>query len=78
MDVELGRRSIVEWAENAPEEGSEGNGDSNLPPDVIDRRLRDLAQLHRLGMSLRGGRWIGRVSEDRRAASESGSPHPPK
>ena len=35
----------------------------DMSPQAIDRRLRDLAQLWRLGMSLQTGRWIGSVHD---------------
>ena len=46
--------------------GPEGAGAGprvDMSPGAIDRRLRDLAQLHRLGTSLRTGRWLGAVHD---------------
>ena len=41
----------------------------DMSAEAIDRRLRELAQLHRLGMSLKKGRWIGPAEDsDRREA----------
>lgn len=39
-----------------------------MSPEAVDVRLRELAQLYRLGVSLRGGRWLGPLdeSEERR------------
>ena len=38
----------------------------DIPPDVVARRLRELSALHRLGMSLKRARWIGKVQDIRR------------
>ena len=35
----------------------------DMSPEAIDRRIRELAQLWRLGMSLRTGRWVDGVRE---------------
>lgn len=34
----------------------------DMSPEAIDQRLRDLAQIYKLGMSLRGARWLGPVN----------------
>lgn len=34
----------------------------DMSPEAIDRRLRDLAQIYKLGMSLRGAKWLGQVN----------------
>lgn len=31
----------------------------DMSPEAIDRRLRELSQIYRLGMSLQGAKWIG-------------------
>jgi hypothetical protein len=55
-------------------EGSRSQGGLQ-PPEVdmseeaIDRRLRELGQLYRLGMELRGARWLGTVEELARDAA---------
>lgn len=36
----------------------------DMSPEAIDRRIRELAELWRLGMSLRTGRWVDGVRED--------------
>lgn len=33
----------------------------DMSPEAIDRRLRDLAQIYKLGMSLRDAKWLGPV-----------------
>ena len=33
-----------------------------MSPEAIDRRLRDVAQLYRLGMALRDVQWLGPVT----------------
>jgi hypothetical protein len=38
-----------------------------MSPEAIDRRLRELGQLYRLGMSLQKARRIGKVGEPRTA-----------
>jgi len=38
----------------------------DISPDVVARRLRELSALHRLGMSLKRARWIGKVQDIRR------------
>jgi hypothetical protein len=38
-----------------------------LAPEVIDQRLRDVAQLYRLGMALRDVRWLGKRQDRERA-----------
>jgi hypothetical protein len=35
----------------------------DMSPEAIDRRLRTLSDLHRLGMSLRTVRWLGKVHD---------------
>jgi hypothetical protein len=35
----------------------------DLSPEAIDRRLRDLGQLYRLGKAITGARWLGTVRE---------------
>jgi hypothetical protein len=39
------------------------NKEVDMSPDAIDRRLRDLAGLYRLGMSLKEAVYIGPVEE---------------
>jgi hypothetical protein len=43
--------------------------DVDMSPEAIDRRLRELGQLHKLWMSLREARSIGRA-EDLKAQSK--------
>lgn len=33
----------------------------DMSPEAIDQRLRDLAQIYKLGMSLRDAKWLGPV-----------------
>ncbi len=43
----------------------------DMSPAAIDKRLRDLAQIYKLGMSLRNATWVGPVnpsSEDSQSA----------
>ncbi|HYU31249.1 MAG TPA: hypothetical protein VEW48_03740 [Thermoanaerobaculia bacterium] len=40
----------------------------DMSPEAIDRRLRELGQLYRLGMSLQKARRIGKVGEPPRTA----------
>ena len=35
---------------------------TDMSPEAIDQRLRDLAQIYKLGMSLRGAQWLGPVN----------------
>lgn len=42
---------------------SKTDGAEDMSPEAIDIRLCELAQLYRLGMSLRGGRWFGSIDE---------------
>ena len=35
----------------------------NIPPEIVDLRLREMSALHKLGMSMKGAKWIGKVSE---------------
>jgi hypothetical protein len=39
----------------------------DMSPEAIGRRLRELSQLYRLGMSLQKARRIGKVGEPRTA-----------
>ena len=34
----------------------------DMSPEAIDQRLRDVAQIYKLGMSLRDTRWLGPVN----------------
>ena len=34
---------------------------TDMSPEAIDQRLRDLAQIYKLGMSLKGAQWLGPV-----------------
>jgi hypothetical protein len=43
----------------------------DMSPEAIDRRLRELAQLYRLGVEIRDARRIGKVEDPRR------NPRPP-
>ena len=40
----------------------------DMSPAAIDRRLRELGQLYRLGMSLQKAKKLGKVGEPPRAA----------
>ncbi len=33
----------------------------DMSPAAIDQRLRELSQIYKLGMSLRGAKWLGPV-----------------
>jgi hypothetical protein len=43
----------------------------DMSPEALDQRLRDLAQLYKLGMALKDARRIGKVEQLRQAESES-------
>jgi len=43
--------------------------DLGIPSETIDQRLRDLAQLYKLGVKLREVRWIDATSEPGRPKS---------
>ena len=34
----------------------------DMSPEAIDQRLRDLAQIYKLGMSLRDAKWLGPIT----------------
>ena len=34
----------------------------DMSPEAIDQRLRELAQIYKLGMSLRDAQWLGPVN----------------
>jgi hypothetical protein len=38
----------------------------DMSPEAIDQRLRDLSQLHKLGLSLRDVQLVGRAADLRR------------
>jgi len=38
----------------------------DMSPEAIDRRMRELAQLYRLGMRIRSARRLGKVRDLRR------------
>ncbi len=44
----------------------------DMSPEAIDQRLRDLAQLYKLGMSLRDVKLVGKAVDLRRKAAEDG------
>lgn len=54
-----------------PDPRPEARGRPDMSPEAIDRRLCELAQLHRLGVSLRAGRWVGPVEARDRTTPES-------
>jgi hypothetical protein len=43
----------------------------DMSPEALDQRLRDLAQLYKLGMALKDARRIGKVEQLRQAEPES-------
>ena len=44
--------------------GSEpGHDGPDMSPEAIDRRLRTVSQLHRLGQELRRARYLGKAEE---------------
>jgi ribosomal protein L13E len=43
-----------------------------MSAEAIDQRLRDLAQLYKLGMSLRDVKLLGKAVDLRRKAAEDG------
>ena len=45
----------------------------DMSPEAIDQRLRELAQIYKLGMSLRDVQWLGPVH----AVSPAPCPPPP-
>ena len=49
----------------------------NIPPETVALRLREMSGLHKLGMSMEGAKWKGKVielvEEDARQKQESGS-----
>ena len=49
----------------------------DMSPAAIERRLRELSQIYKLGMSLRGAKWLGPVNsppEDSQSHINSGEP----
>ena len=40
----------------------------DMSPEAIDRRLRTMGDLYKLGMSLRSVRWLGKVNDLREQA----------
>jgi hypothetical protein len=44
---------------------------SDVPPELVEQRLRDLAQLYRLGMELRKARRLGKVKDLRKAGPDT-------
>lgn len=49
----------------------------DMSPEAIDRRLRELSQIYKLGMSLRGAKWLGPVNalpEGGESQLEAGEP----
>ncbi len=44
----------------------------DMSAEAIDQRLRDLAQLYKLGMSLRDVKLVGKAVDLRRKAAEDG------
>ena len=49
----------------------------DMSPEAIDRRLRTLSDLHRLGMSLKSVRWLGKVNDLRSNGVTESSSTPP-
>ncbi len=49
--------------------------DGELSSEVIDQRLRSLAGLYRLGMSLKNAKYIGPVEKIDKAEPEGHSPN---
>ena len=54
-----------------PDPRPEARGRPDMSPEAIDRRLCELAQLYRLGVSLRAGRWVGPVDVQERTRPDS-------
>jgi hypothetical protein len=38
---------------------------ADMSPEAIDRRLRELSQIYKLGMSLRNAKWLGPINAPR-------------
>lgn len=49
--------------------------DDEISSEVIDRRLRDLSGLYRLGMSLKKAKYIGPVERSDEAEDDHHSPN---
>ncbi|MDA0837828.1 MAG: hypothetical protein O3B01_10705 [Planctomycetota bacterium] len=47
----------------------------NIPPETVDLRLREMSALHKLGMSMKGAKWIGKVREIEKAKERSEESH---
>jgi hypothetical protein len=46
---------------------------ADMSPEAIDRRLRELSQIYKLGMSLRDAKWLGPI--DTNTPGEDRAPH---
>ncbi len=62
-------------ATTEPSSPSRPNRDDKVSSEVIDRRLRNLAGLYRLGMSLKSARYIGPVERSDEAEDDDHSPN---
>ncbi len=58
-----------------PSSPSRPNSDDEISSEVIDQRLRSLAGLYRLGMSLKNAKYIGPVEKIDKAEPEGHSPN---
>ena len=48
----------------------------DMSPEALDQRIRDVAQLYKLGIALKDARRIGKVEQLRRADAQSRSKSP--
>jgi hypothetical protein len=45
----------------------------DIPPEVVDSRLREMSELWKLGMSMKGAKWVGKVSDRVKAGDKDGT-----
>jgi hypothetical protein len=49
--------------------------DCDMSPSAVDRRLRDLAQLYKLGMSIMRAKYVGPVEQTPKSEKDVHSPN---
>ena len=42
----------------------------NISSETVQLRLREMSELHKVGMSMEGAKWIGKIGEGAKAAVE--------
>jgi len=54
--------------------GTQATGAFDLSSETIDRRFRELSQLHQLGLEIQDARWLGTLEEiaERNASRRTG------